>query len=325
MIRRICAGLCLGAVLVLPVLTENAPAGLSPAQVHAAKPVEVTPVKLVSARLQSSEELSSHGSLPGIVQPSQRVELLAPADGILSEIPVKEGQWIRTGQVLVQLDDSMAKAAVRVAEAAAGPAEVKLAQVDLKLAQAELQRMLSIPDRRALADVELDRAKAAVERADAAVNRARQDHLQAAGTLDVERRRLQQLHLKAPFDGVVVRVSTQKGASVVRAIPLITVANLSTLKVELFADLKHFSTLRIGQDYVLDATAPVNRALVGRLVSREPLIDAATKTFRCVFEIANTDGRLPAGFTVQFSGEVAGTNVASSHHRQLRAIPAGHK
>ncbi len=249
--------------------------------------------------------LASQGALPGIVQPKQRVELIAPADGKLAKINVREGQQVRVGQNLVKFDDALAQAAVKAAESAAGDAEIKLARVDLKLAKAELQRMLSIPDPRALAAVELDRAKAAVERAHAAVAQANQLNKRALGTLDVERERLKQLYINAPFDGVVVRISSQEGASLVRATPIITVANLSKLRVELFAELKHFGTLRSGQTYLLHASAPVNQPLVGTLVSREPLIDAATKTFRCVFEIPNTDRRLPAGITVQFRGEPA--------------------
>lgn len=298
MIPRICACLCIGVVLVPPVPNAH-------------RTAEVQSVAIAKDPPTRSESLiPSTGSLPGIVRPSQQVELIAPVDGILTTINVAEGQRVRTGEILAQFDDEMALAAVRVAEAAAGDAEVAVAQVDLKLANAELRRILSVPDKRALADIEVDRAKAAVERADAAVNRAEQQHRRALGTLDVEKCRLQQLYLKAPFDGVVTRITTQPGASLVRAAPIVTVANLSQLTVELFADLKHFPTLNVGEYYIVDAAAPVNSTLTARLVSREPIIDAATRTFRCVFEIPNADGRLPAGFTVQFSGVKAKTNVA---------------
>lgn len=258
--------------------------------------------------------LASQGALPGIVQPGRRVELIAPTDGILDKISVHEGQRVRVGQNLLNFKDGMVRAAVRAAESAAGDADLKLARVDLKLAQAELNRLLSIPDPRALPAVELDRAKAGVERAAATVEQAAQQTERAIGALEVERERLKQLYVNAPFDGVVVRISSQEGASLVRATPIITIANLSTLRVELFAELKHFGTLRTGQQYLLHASSPVNQPLVGTLVSREPLIDAATKTFRCVFEIANADRRLPAGFTVQFRGEPApaATSIAAT-------------
>ncbi|MFK7820927.1 MAG: efflux RND transporter periplasmic adaptor subunit [Planctomycetaceae bacterium] len=258
--------------------------------------------------------------LPGISEPAQRVELLAPIDGILAEISVREGQFVRAGQVLARFDDAMAQANVRVAEAAAGPAEVNLAHVDLRLAEAELGRLLSVPDRRALAEVELDRAKAAVDRAKADVERARQANRQAKHTLEVEQQRLQQLYLKAPFDGVVVRISTQQGSSLVRTLPIITIANLSKLRVELFAELRHFNTLTPGDQYILNASAPIDEPIPARLLSREPVIDPATKTFRCVFEIENSSGRLPAGFTVLFDGEIASNEFAHFHNESPNLV-----
>lgn len=316
MFPRILACLLIGIVPAAPVLGERTP--------HE-RPVRIRTVALTQTQTQIQEpSVSSYGSLPGIVQPSQRVELISQTDGILSRIEVREGDQIQAGQVLAKFDDAMAQASVRVAAASAGPAEIELARVDLKLANAELRRLLSIPDPRALAAVEVDRAKASVERAQASVNQAKQLNLRAVSSLELEQQRLQQLYLKAPFDGVVVRISTQVGASLVRGMPIITVANLSTLKVELFADLKHFTTLRTGQHYLLHAASPVDRPLVGRLASREPVIDAATRTFRCVFEIPNTNRELPAGFTVQFNGETASSSVADTRSR-LRVLRTGHK
>jgi RND family efflux transporter MFP subunit len=292
--RGIYACLLAGAVFVQPAANDRSIDRPAPA---------ATPV--VQTRSTLEAELPIHGGLPGIAEPAQRVELLAPVDGMLASIPVVEGQFVKAGEVLAKFDDGINQATVRVAEAAAGPADVKLAQVDLRLAEAELKRLLSVPDQRALAEVEVDRARAAVDRAEAAVDRARQSNRQAMHTLEVERQRLEQLYLKAPFDGVVIRISTQPGASLVRTVPIMTVANLSKLRVELFAELRHFDTLTPGDQYILNASAPVNDAIPARLLSREPVIDPATKTFRCVFEIENSSGRLPAGFTVLFDGQTA--------------------
>lgn len=262
------------------------------------------------ARVSKEVEIPSGGPLPGIAQPAQRVEILAPQDGVLDRINVREGQLVKAGEILAQFDDKLAKATVRVAEAASGRADIELAEVDLQLAEAELQRLLSVTDRRALAGIEIDRAKGDVKRANAAANRARQLNKQALQTLEVEKERLQQLYLKAPFNGVVVRISTQAGASLTRSTPVITVANLDRLKVELFASLEHFDSMTPGERYQLTASAPVSGAITAQLVSREPVIDPATKTFRCVFEIENTSRRLPAGFTVLFNGKRAAEEIA---------------
>ncbi len=254
--------------------------------------------------------LPSRGALPGIVQPGRQVELLAQTDGVLAHVPAREGQRIKKGEVLCEFDKTMARAAVRVAEAATGDGDVRLANVDLKLAHAELRRLESVPDQRALAAVEVDRARAAVERAQAQLQQAKQMQVRAKTSLMLEQERMRQLSIRAPFDGVVIRIASQEGASMIRSAPLLTVADLSTLRTEMFVDLKHFNTLRVGERYLLHAAAPVNRTVSAKLMSREPIVNAATKTFRCVFEIPNTAGHLPAGFTVHFNGERARSSVA---------------
>lgn len=254
--------------------------------------------------------LGSDSTLPGIVQPGRKVDIIAQSDGLLKGVLVKEGQIVKAGQPLAQFDKALAEATVKVAEAAAGGANLKLAQVDLKLAQAELARLESVPDRRALAAVEVDRARAAVDRAKAAVEQAAQLHEQALGALAVERERMDQLTVRAPFDAVVVRLDTQTGASLIRSAPMLTVADLSTLRVEMFVSLKHFHTIKVGQKYQLHGAAPIDRSIVAELISRGPIINAATGTFRCVFEIPNSDGALPAGFTVHFHGQQAPGPIA---------------
>ena len=117
----------------------------------------------------------------------------------------------------------------------------------------------------------------------------------------------------------VVAIEGKIGQSMDVNDELLTVANLRVLRVELNLPIRWLDQLEIGRAYDLAAEAPVDRILTAKLIWYEPMINAATHTFRCVFEIDNQDESLPAGFVLRLAErqqEVAsarsGTSVGPS-------------
>ncbi len=88
------------------------------------------------------------------------------------------------------------------------------------------------------------------------------------------------------------------GSTVSQGMPVVRVADLSRLRAVVFVPYEWHADLRPGVVLPVRADIPVDRLLDAVVVSAEPVIDAATRTFRCVVEIDNRDRRLPAGFTI---------------------------
>lgn len=143
------------------------------------------------------------GELPGTLAWEGRVSMGTLVSGVVSEVPVRAGQRVDQGELLVGLDGRGFRAQV-----AAARAEAARAQSLLEEAQREDQRAEELYERTVLSEHERTRATISLREAEAVAVRARADVVNAR--LDLERSRLQ-----APFAGRVLAVHAVPGQAVV--------------------------------------------------------------------------------------------------------------
>ena len=140
--------------------------------------------------------------VPAVLQWSQRVELSTPVSGVVQTVNVKQGERVRKGQALLQLDDRIY--AARAEEAAAGVARQ---QEEASEAQRELKRVQELYDRSVISTSELDQAKLRQAKAAAQLREIRARHNQEA------KNRADTI-LRAPFDALVVARLAEPGQTV---------------------------------------------------------------------------------------------------------------
>ena len=237
--------------------------------------------------------------LPGVARPWREVIQAAPFDGSLMSVNVKEGDHVTEGDLVAVIDNRTALAAVAAAEAAAErTGATEHARVGLALAERHLERLRSSRSQGAASEAALDEAEAARDQAKATLQSATEQALQASRNLELERVRLQMHDIRAPFSGTVVRVHKQPGSTMTTAEPILQLIAIDRLRVDLHMPVRFYNTLVTGTSYVLRATEPINGPVIAELQAVEPVIDPATRTFRCTFIIDNEDGKMPAGITV---------------------------
>ena len=253
-----------------------------------------------SSETDNQSDLQVLDMLPGVVEPKEAVDIAAPRDGVLMKLLVAEGRSVSKNQVLAIMDNRVTTAAVSVATGVAGrQAEIELAEIHLQTTQRFLKRVEQAHQHQATSDVELDDAREEYEKAKSELAQAREQQRHAQAVLELERARLDAHNVRAPFDGRVLRVTGREGQSMTRSDGLLKLANIKTLRVDLYVPVQWFRKLEVGDQFWLSADAPVEREIPALLVAYEPVIDAGTNTFRCVFEIENQDESLPAGFVVR--------------------------
>ena len=258
-------------------------------------------------------------SLPAIVEPARQALMTATMLGVVTRVMVKEGDTVSKGQLLAVIDDQVAEVSVKVARATAeNSALVRTAEVELRVAESDLARLESVKDRRAIAAVQIERARANVELAQVGLERAHEEHKRAKLELELQKARLETHNVRAPFDGVIQRLDIEAGQSLSLGQGIVQIADISRLRAELFVGVGYFNRINVGDECSLTGAAPVNQVMTGRLASIDPVINAATNTFRCVFEVENPEMDLPAGFKVTFNGPgvAAQTAHASNNNRQ---------
>jgi RND family efflux transporter MFP subunit len=244
---------------------------------------------------------SEDAGLPGITMPFLRAVIHPNVSGVVQEILIKDGDRVRAGQPLVRMDDRVALANLSAAEVAAemvGPLE--LAQAELAAAEQYLRRLESVSDSRAVAAQDFEIARAAVRKANANLTTATGNLRLAEERVVLERERLNQMTLVAPFDGIAHHIQANPGERLQENQTVLEVVNTSKLRAELHVPSAAHGRLRLGNTYSLPTAFRGLQTVEAKLVAIAPVIDPSTDTIRCVFEIENEDNQYPAGFLVHF-------------------------
>jgi len=237
------------------------------------------------------QDLATVVSASGEIKPKTYVNIGANAFGKITHLYVKEGDHVKRGQLLAQLENVQSSADVNANEASlqaaqtdalAAEAGYKTAQADLLRAQADYDRnkldweraqglykdgLISKSDfdsRKnawATADAGLTQAQARVAQAKAQQDSAEKHVSQAKATLTHYTDLLQKTTYPAPFDGVVTNLPVREGETVVIGIQnaqgstLMTIADMSIITAEVKVDETDIVNVKLGQpaDVTIDA------------------------------------------------------------------------
>jgi len=239
-------------------------------------------VTVQSAKVQR-QDLASVVSASGEIRPKTYVNIGANAFGKITHLYVKEGDHVKKGQLLAQLENvqssadvSATQASVQAAEtdALAADAGLKTSDADLLRAKADYDRSKLDWDRAqdlfkdgliaksdfdsrknawATADAGLAQAQARVAQARAQKDSADKHVSQARANLTRVSDVLQKTTYAAPFDGVITNLPVREGETVVIGIQnspgstLMALADMSVITAEVKVDETDIVNLRLGQ------------------------------------------------------------------------------
>ncbi len=257
--------------------------------------VILIPFVLLAVAAQAQEAETDHIAR-GPTRPAQVANLGPLQEGVVRTVHVAEGDRVRRGDVLLRLLDDVQEARIGLMRAAAAAeGELRQAEVQAQEAEAVLSRTQAAAARSAATEWEVRQAHARREAARAAVQAATDRRRIEQQKLELELATLDTLAIRAPFDGTVTRVDTTTGATLARTDRPLTVADLSSLEAVLYLPAEAWPLLRVGESYRLLLSAPVGKAIGGRLRHVDPVLDAASGRFRVIFVIDNARFELPAG------------------------------
>lgn len=162
----------------------------------AAFAAEPTPVDIVKPKVEAN---SLRLALLGSVEAEQQAQLATEQSGRVERIAVEAGDRVKAGQVLLQLEDSLARY-----QAAESAARVELAKVAVAEAKRLLDEVESLSKRQVAAATLVEERKAQLASAKASLQ-------QEQATLAYRQKLVEKHTLKAPFDGLVERRSVSLG------------------------------------------------------------------------------------------------------------------
>lgn len=212
----------------------------------------------------------------GILIAVEQATLSSELAGRIVEIPFREGESFKKGDLLVRFDCSIYQAQLAAASAATRAAEAELSQ------NQQLAQMKSVGRH--------------------AVSLSAAHFAQAQAESQVYQIQVNRCRITAPFDGQVVKRRAQAFESVAQGAPLLDVVNNRHLEINLLVPSRLLSVLKPGLVFTFtpDETGKPLQAKVTRLGAR---IDESSQTLSLIGTLAHADNALMAGMsgTAQFS------------------------
>ncbi len=133
--------------------------------------------------------------------------------GKVVEVLIEEGMKVKEGQILARLDNTNVKAGLEVAQAQLDSAKATLEETraQLKQARQEFQRVSELAKRSIASPSDLDRAESEARMLEARLTRQEKDVVVTERTIGTWQQQMDDLIIRAPFDGVVTTKDSQPG------------------------------------------------------------------------------------------------------------------
>lgn len=284
-------------------------------------------------------DLEQHLVSSGRVRVPTRVQIAAQSPGLVVSVAAVEGQRVKAGDVLVQLDDASERAAVAQAEAAVSQAKARVgqlrrvgaivatesarqAQTNLERAEADFARAEKLAATGAVSATELENARRAVEiaRAQRTAAEAQQvaatplgadsrvaltAQLQAQAQLSAAKVQLAQTKLVALQSGTVLSRSVEPGDVVQPARTLLVLAADANVQLVVQPDERSLAWIALGQKARASADAypqAVFDAVVGYIA---PAVDPQRGSVEVRLDVASPPAFLRPDMTVSVDLTVA--------------------
>lgn len=249
----------------------------------------------------AKQDISSTVTASGQIKPKTIVNVGANAMGRITRLFVKEGDKVKRGEVLAQLENVQSAADVEMTQASlvsaktdavaaqaalnTAQAQVKSSAADLARTKLDYERAQGLYKDQLIAKADYDTKKAAYEVAEAvnaqdvarvAQSKAQVDSAvgrvgQARATLTRVNDILSKTTYSAPFDGTVTNLPVHEGETVVMGIQnspgstLMTVADMSVITAEIQVDETDIVNVALGQDAEVTIDAIPNQTFKGKV------------------------------------------------------------
>lgn len=267
----------------------------------------------VYAEPAAKRTIESIVSAPGQVDPKVKVNISAHIVGKIEKLYFLEGETVKRGQRLVDLEKHIyvAQRDRLRAELASRRVEVRRAQAALNTAQASYQRAQSLSKQGIQAQELFDQSRLAQDNAIAALGSAQQGVAQAQAGLRQAEEDLSRTTIVSPIDGKVVQLNAHEGEVVVTGTMnnpgsvIAVIADLSQILVEAEVGETEVVSVALGQEARIKVDAIPDHEYKGRVVeigssaAVRQGAGAGIRYFKVKVGIDNADDRLRPGMTSQ--------------------------
>jgi RND family efflux transporter MFP subunit len=255
------------------------------AEVAATSPaVTVGPENIAVAQ---RAELHAGPAISGSLEPEWSATIRAEVAGPVVATYAEQGQRVARGAPLARIDDSAIRDAYLSAQSG-----VRSAQTAADLATRNAERNQTLEVAGAIAERDLEQARASAQSARAAL-------ADAQARLTQAEKQLEKTQVRAPAAGVVSSREVQAGDVVQVGGAMFTIVDPSRMKLEASVPAAQLGSVRVGAPVEFSVTGYGGRTFIGRVARINPVVDPATGQVRIYVAIPNAGGSLVGGLFTQ--------------------------
>lgn len=240
------------------------------------EPIEVQAAAVARGRVEETVT----NTRAGTVKARRRAQLAPEVGGRVVAIAHREGETVRKGEVLMRLDTSVTEAQVTLSrrELQAAEAQRQQACVAAERARRELGRISRLAKEGIVSTDMLDQAQTSVQSTEAACRASRATVEQARAAVELSSRRIDQLVIRAPFDGIVADLSVELGEYTTPSPPGMPIPAVMDLidpdSIYISAPMDEVDSARIapGQPVRVTIDAYPGRSFPGRVTRVAPYV-----------------------------------------------------
>jgi membrane fusion protein (multidrug efflux system) len=267
------------------VVKHQAPAGSAPAQIQSRGSgggnaggggAGANPIQVITA-VATPRNINVDLEAIGTANSNESVTITSRTSNIVTAIHFSDGEFVKAGQVLVELDRGQVIADLAAATAA------------FEESRSQYNRSRELLSTQVLSKAQYEQIEATMK-----ANEARVAAAQA---------RVSDTYIRAPFTGGVGMRRVSLGALINPGTVITTLDDTSSIKVDFSVPEAHVGRLRAGQNVLAHTNAYPGRKFTGRVASIDSRVDSATRAVTVRAVVANSGAALKPGMflTVELS------------------------
>ncbi len=270
---------CLSSALPLPVLAQGGPAAVGTDRV-------------------TTSTMSETVSVFGEVVAGRESAVAARVGGVAQGVPIRVGDRVSEGDILARLDTELLELELAQAQAQIGIAQAGIAVSAARLDRARkaLDRAETLRRNSTIAEAQLEERESDFAEARGAYEEAQARITASETALGTARYRLDNATVRAPFDAVILEVSTEVGQFIPEGSQVATLIDTSALEIEANVPARYISALRA--DATVNALTDIGDTIALQMRAVLPTEFAATRTRPVRFELAEPTTAVAVGQTV---------------------------
>jgi HlyD family secretion protein len=273
-------------------------------------------------------DLVSKVTANGQIDAQRKVDLSANVMGQIVNLAVREGDVVKKGDFLLQIDQKQLAASAQGAEASMRAlfSDRDSARATLAEAQLSYERIRNNVEQRISPQAELDRARATLDSARANVRAIEQRIEQSRANVAAARDTLSKTTMTAPMGGIITALPVEEGEVAVigtmnnPGTKLLTIADMSVVEAVMEVDETDVPNVKVGQRATVTVDAYPNKTFEGIVteVGSSPMTSSLGGAEAINFEVKIQLNNPPAGIRPGFS---ASADIITGTRPKALAIP----